>query len=61
MNRQEKLDSVRRNSLAGLIALRYMIANPDSDFAKIFVNMLGERIKDPDDRKLFALPPRAFR
>lgn len=58
MDRQDKLDAMRRNSVAGLIALRYMIANPDSDFARTFINLLGDRIEDARDRELFALPPR---
>jgi hypothetical protein len=61
MDRQDKLEAMRRNNLAGLIALRYMIANPDSDFARTFINLLGDRIRDPGDRELFALPPREFR
>jgi hypothetical protein len=48
---------VRRNLLAGGIALDHMAAEPRSSFAATMLSLLNDAVRSAADRELFNLPP----
>jgi hypothetical protein len=50
---KEQLQEERRRLIAGTVALEYIAANPDTDFARLFSDLLKRHITRPMDRALF--------
>jgi hypothetical protein len=50
---KERRDEQRRKTIAGTLALEYVAANPQSEFASVFAELLTERLSRVQDRALF--------
>lgn len=50
---QDRKDDTRRKVIAGALALEHLAANPSSEFAIVFNQLLNEYVKRPADRALF--------
>ena len=51
---KDRRDDQRRKAIAGTLTLEYIAANRDSEFTRVFAELLDTRISRPQDRALFA-------
>jgi hypothetical protein len=50
---KEEQQDQRRKMVAGAVALEYIAANPDTEFARLFSDLLDRHLTRPMDRALF--------
>jgi hypothetical protein len=50
---KEEQQDQRRKMVAGTVALEYIAANPDTEFSRLFSDLLDKHVTRPTDRSLF--------
>ena len=51
---KERQDNERRNVIAGALVLEHIAANPDSEFARVFADLINKAVSRSIDRALFS-------
>jgi hypothetical protein len=51
---KDRSDDLRRKAIAGSLALEYIAANPGSEFARVFSDLVNKAVSRSIDRALFA-------